>query len=140
MRPYPGGASQAPDRGGRPDQHRTQGQDAAGWAHGRHPERRRAWQATGTGVPGDQHQAAGGIIEGEREMTQDIRTEQAIRERDIREGRHNAHGHMLDSRLANSDARQQTTGISTWCPPSTRSVCCGVSAVGLSLTAVRCQG
>jgi hypothetical protein len=40
-------------------------------------------------------------------MTQDIRTEQTIRERDIREGRHDAHGHIPYGRLANSDARQQ---------------------------------
>ena len=59
---------------------------------------------------GDQRQAAGGIIEGEREMTQDIRTEQTIHEQDIREGRHNAHGHIPHGRLANSDARQQYQG------------------------------
>jgi hypothetical protein len=32
------------------------------------------------GPLGDQRQSAGGIIEGEREMTQDIRTEQTIHE------------------------------------------------------------
>ena len=58
----------------------------------------------------DQRQAANGIIDGEREMTQDIRTEQTIHERDIREGRHDAHGHIPYDRLANSDARQQYHG------------------------------
>jgi hypothetical protein len=71
------------------------------------PGRSERGRRRGLGSLGDQRQSAGGIIEGEREMTQDIRTKQAICERVSREGRHNAHGHILYGRLANRDARQQ---------------------------------
>jgi hypothetical protein len=50
------------------------------------PGRGERGRGRGLGPLGDQCQPAGGIIEGKREMTQDIRTEQAIRERGIREG------------------------------------------------------
>ena len=59
---------------------------------------------------GDQRQPASGIIEGEREMTQDIRTEQTIHEQDIREGGYDAYRHILYGCLTNSDTRQQYHG------------------------------
>jgi hypothetical protein len=68
------------------------------------------------GPLGDQRQSASGIIESEREMMQDIRTEQTIHEQDIREGRHDAHRHILYGCLEQASYAQRD--IPYWTVPS----------------------